>query len=102
MSRLLFLLQLIVDNDKNYITRNHLIYEAMVEAMRQGFQAGVRNPGEHCPGWLVVFIGLPTGQISWHVPEYPDAWDNHTTEEKFDRIEKFVEQNCWGAAHDDV
>jgi len=50
------------------------------------------------PEWLIIFIELPTGQVSWHVPkaEYdqyfshlpvePNVWDGHTTEEKYDRL----------------
>lgn len=44
----------------------------------------------------VVFIDLPTGQISWHLqdaekplvadlPHYEGTWDGHSTEEKYRR-----------------
>ncbi len=49
----------------------------------------------------VVFIDLPTGQVSWHlhkdelvnfpgVEPYPGEWDGHTSAEKYERIRKFI------------
>ncbi|MBD1995310.1 hypothetical protein H6G00_01525 [Leptolyngbya sp. FACHB-541] len=49
------------------------------------------------PEWPVVFLELPSGQVSWHVPmseidnfsflgAYFYGWDGHTTEEKYDRV----------------
>jgi hypothetical protein len=49
----------------------------------------------------VLFIDLPTGQVSWHLHErelvnFPDVgvydgeWDGHTTEEKYERVKKFI------------
>ena len=53
----------------------------------------------------IVFIQLPTGQASWHIHDSEhswfrhltmggDAWDGHTTEEKYRRLEalKVAEQ----------
>jgi len=53
----------------------------------------------NAPGWPVLFIELPTGQVSWHIPQAEviasaplesDPWDGHTTEEKHDRIRRFL------------
>lgn len=49
----------------------------------------------------VLFIELPTGQCSWHMHAseleyfkhlgyYPKSWDKHSTEEKYERVKKFV------------
>jgi hypothetical protein len=50
------------------------------------------------PGWKVVYVGLPTGQASWHIsPDDWDLfgfvpqgdvgiWDGHTTVEKYKRV----------------
>lgn len=56
------------------------------------------------PDWAVLFVKLPTGQVSWHVspadrdlfghvrrtmagmPDAP-AWDGHSTEEKYARVD---------------
>lgn len=52
------------------------------------------------PEWPVLFIELPTGQVSWHIPKaeagayHPvwfDGWDGHTVEEKRRRIRQFLE-----------
>lgn len=54
------------------------------------------------PGWALVYIDSPTGQLSWHLsgddldlfPHVPRAetsaviWDNHTTDEKYARIRR--------------
>lgn len=58
-------------------------------------------------GWGCVYIDLPTGQISFHIPEselvqfvgipiVPDGekpWDGHDDEEKWRRTLKFI-LNC--------
>lgn len=54
------------------------------------------------PGWQLLYITAPTGQLSWHIsprdagllshvqrvePDDPRAkWDGHTTEQKYQRI----------------
>lgn len=54
------------------------------------------------PGWQLLYLTAPTGQLSWHIaprdaellahvervePDDPRAqWDGHTTEEKYERI----------------
>lgn len=50
------------------------------------------------PQWPVLYVDLPTGQVSWHLsaadrqalaedlPEYPGDWDGHTTEKKYERL----------------
>jgi hypothetical protein len=62
------------------------------------------DPNEEA-GWQhIIFIDLPTGQVSWHlqdselenfpgIPEWPIEWDGHTTEEKYKRIQKFIHRN---------
>ena len=52
----------------------------------------------------IVFIDLPTGQASWHIHdrELPwfkhltrscsKSWDGHTTEEKYQRLERLAEE----------
>lgn len=49
------------------------------------------------PDWPVLFIDLPTGQVSWHltvearrsapdIRAYDGAWDGHDTETKYRRL----------------
>ncbi len=56
------------------------------------------DPSE--PDWLVVAVELPTGQVTWHIPDdeikqffahlkhdTPErAWDGHNNEEKYRRL----------------
>lgn len=50
------------------------------------------------PDWPVLFVGLPTGQATWHifaadldlfehVPEGEATWDGHSTTEKYERVD---------------
>lgn len=58
-------------------------------------------PGSWDKEWLnVVYIELPTGQVSWHIHNSevglfshlkecpPRKWDGHTMQEKYDRLGK--------------
>lgn len=65
---------------------------------------GYNDPAE--PGWLVVYVKTPEGQLSWHISE-SDAdlfghvtfgnlvtpqvtWDGHTTDEKYARLRRLT------------
>jgi uncharacterized membrane protein YccF (DUF307 family) len=48
---------------------------------------------------LVLFVGLPTGQATWHispsdldlfehVPAGAATWDGHSTDEKYERVDR--------------
>jgi hypothetical protein len=80
------LLDMIVLADEEYELR--LVLDAMAAARHAGYAVGIRVDQEY-PEWPVVYIQLPTGQVSWHMPEHPWEWDGHTTPEKFDRIAAF-------------
>lgn len=69
--------------------RYGLILKALALAWMCDYEAGIRvDPKE--PEWPVAFIGLPTGQVSWHMPQYRTPYDGHTTEEKYRRIAEFA------------
>jgi hypothetical protein len=75
--------------DTVYEIRYHLVIKAMYLADSCGYPTGIRiDPDES--EWPVVFIELPNAQISWHLSAHPLKWDGHTTEEKFERIRKFI------------
>lgn len=64
----------------------------------------VEGADASAPDWPVLFVKLPTGQVSWHIspddvglfrhvrrtmagmPDAPD-WDGHTAEEKYARVD---------------
>lgn len=77
------------DEDKDYDSRNRAIYLALNRACVVGYACGIRiDPKE--PEWPVAFIELPTGQVTWHLPQHPIAWDGHDTEEKYRRLDEYM------------
>lgn len=75
---------------KAYDTRNYYVILAMAEAARLSYGVGVRlDPSE--PEWPVIYIELPTGQVSWHLPQHEHEWDGHTTAEKYARCRAYTE-----------
>jgi hypothetical protein len=86
---LIDLLLTIRGNDENYDVRYGLVMEAVALAVKVGYEAGFRiDPAE--PEWPVAYIELPTGQVSWHMPQHRKAWDGHSTDEKYQRINEFA------------
>lgn len=86
-----------ISKDGAYRERNKV-----VSALSKLFPASL---GKHDPEdkewgkeWMnIVYIKLPTGQVSWHLHdsdmplfahlEYgKEVWDGHTTEEKYERL----------------
>ncbi len=87
---LIELLAQVEEHDTDYETRFGLVWQAVDHARAVGYPAGVRiDPAE--PEWPVVYIELPTGQCSWHMPQHPETWDGHDTDEKYRRVREFVE-----------
>lgn len=85
----LLLLIVKMDNEQNYAVRNSLVYEALTMTSRLNMACGIGiDPNE--PEWPTIFINLPNGQISYHVPSYVGTWDKHSTPEKNLRILAFI------------
>ena len=79
--------------DEDYPARYPLVILAMSLAIQVGYPVGVRiDPG--APEWPVIYIELPTGQVSWHMPQHQSNWDGHDTDEKYRRISAFIERNA--------
>jgi hypothetical protein len=72
-------------HDTDHERRYGMVLRAVAKAHTLGLVAGIRSDPQE-PEWPVAFIELPTGQVSWHLPQHPNAWDGHTTEEKYKRI----------------
>jgi hypothetical protein len=82
------LLALIERYDADYEARYDLVLEAVWTSRRLGYAAGFRiDPTE--PEWPVAYIELPTGQVSWHLPQHPKPWDGHDTPEKYRRCRAY-------------
>ena len=81
--------------DEAYLDRN-LCVQVMARMARQlGYNAGIRENGD----WPILYIDLPTGQVSWHIlkadiagisPEYHKEWDGHDVEIKRMRLIEFI------------
>lgn len=78
--------------DTDYKQRYGIIIMAMFYAQQLGYQVGMRVNDSELQ-WPVVFIELPTGQVSWHMPQHDRPFDGHSTQEKFARIDAWLEQS---------
>lgn len=77
------------DAAERYAIRNRLVWGALAIATRGGYDCGVAlDPDE--PDWPVVYIELPTGQVSWHLPCWNGEWDGHNGATKAERIRAFA------------
>jgi hypothetical protein len=100
--------------DGAYKERDQVVALAVNLAQRCGFEAwlGYHQGVDWEDDWRnIVFIQLPTGQVSWHihqlefeagwfsyVPSPTDLgpkWDGHTTEEKYRRVIEQATKNPW-------
>jgi len=84
-----------------YTERNHLV--AVLAALYPSviYEDSVMRDADYRYSWTVC-IELPTGQATWHIPEWDlhlfrgietaheNIWDGHTTEEKYVRVRKLL------------
>ena len=86
--------------DEAYLDRNLCVQVMTRMAQKLGYNVGVKENGD----WPILYIDLPTGQVSWHIsktdiagifPEYLKGWDGHDVEIKRMRLIEFIksEQN---------
>jgi hypothetical protein len=79
-------------NDTNYPARYGLVLRALDLAVQAGLSAGLGVDPKQ-PDWpIVVYIELPTGQVSWHMRQHLVEWDGHDTVEKYRRCREFALQ----------
>jgi hypothetical protein len=93
--------------DQAYSERNQCVALMARLAQRQGYPVWLAKHDPADTMWEadwrnILFIGLPTGQVSWHfhdsemglldwvIPEDRHSWtekyDGHTTEQKYERV----------------
>ena len=95
--------------DDAYYDRNQAAMLAARLAWMVGYFVGWK-PNEDDPDWPILFIDLPAGQVSWHIPRsevgaicfdifhdglvplYNRPWDGHTVEEKRRRISAYLKE----------
>lgn len=84
--------------DDAYFDRNQAVQLMAKLAHKLGMKVGLRTDPKE-PGWPVLMIDLPTGQVGYHLPqeqvvcewpEYDREWDGHSLTEKRERIERFL------------
>jgi hypothetical protein len=101
--------------DSAYKERNKCVALIAKMAKVLGYSVGMGKHPEEDESWdrewmNIVYIDLPVGQISWHIhdsdlelfsflSEYDGQWDGHTTEEKYERLEKFLGEDPTSAWH---
>ena len=82
--------------DEAYLDRNLAVQVMARMAMQLGYSVGIRNRDDN---WPILYVDLPTGQASWHLPaseligDFPDygEWDGHDVGEKRRRMIQFLE-----------
>jgi len=103
-ARIAVLERLVTEKNAVYSERNKAVAALAFMAVRAGFKAGTRqHEGDEWEAdWrTVLFIDLPTGQVSWHfhdseagllkgLPEYDGTWDGHSPEEKYARLDAYA------------
>ncbi len=89
-----------------YTERNTCVALLLGMALALGLTAGIGIDEQAEEGWQdVVFLDLPTGQVSWHIPRkeldvlFPNAvtgystpWDGHDTFTKYARVCDYAQQ----------
>lgn len=68
----------------SYEDRNDALLMGAAYAAAAGIPVGFRV--EQCPQWPLLYVQLPTGQVSWHLPAFETPYDGHTTVQKYDRL----------------
>ncbi len=81
-----------------YYDRNQAVMVMAKLARQQGMKVGLRFDPD-VPGWPVLMIDLPTGQVGYHLPkdevcgnwpDYDQDWDGHSLVDKRERIVDFL------------
>jgi hypothetical protein len=89
------------EKDRAYWERNQVVALLCKMALALGYLVWQERTDIEgwSPAWHnCVYIGLPTGQVSWHfhesdletfafVPEMDIPYDGHTTDEKYERVQ---------------
>ena len=97
------------EKEEAYLDRNYLAVLAETLARKLGLNTGYAYD-KTTPGYLVLYIDLPEGQISYHLPRnfleenvrtirryepyrLGPVWDGHSKFEKRRRIQEYVRNN---------
>lgn len=78
-----------MDEQERYAQRNNGVVVCVGAAGSLGYPCGFVNDPD-TPGYVIAFIELPTGQVSWHLPEFAAPWDGHDTATKYVRTQSYI------------
>ena len=82
------LLNEIEANDTNYSLRYSLVLKALCVANALEIKTGFRwDPNEN--GWTVITIELPTGEVSWHMPNQSKEFEGYDNKVKYERCHAY-------------
>lgn len=74
----------------DYERRNGFVMAAVNRAKAIGLEAGYGVDAPSLGFQIVAYIELPTGQVSWHLPNHEREWDGHSTLTKSDRARRYA------------
>ena len=83
--------------DEAYLDRNLAVQVMAKMAQELHYRVGVKDEKTD---WPILYVDLPTGQVSWHIPKkelmgdlpiYEGKWDGHDLETKRNRLKAYIE-----------
>ena len=74
----------------DYDARQAAVLRVLAVASMLGYKVGFDFDDKWPDFPYVAMVDLPTGQVSWHMRPFGDAFDGHTTEEKYGRIDAYL------------
>jgi len=82
-----------------YFDRNQILKAFCLMVKNKGLKIGWQDDPKDMY-FVIMFIDLPTGQISYHIPRweidlskwprYAGQWDGHSTEQKRVRLNEYI------------
>ena len=82
--------------DEAYLDRNLVVQVLARLSHELGYKVGIKDDSK----WPILYIDLPTGQVSWHIPKkeligdwpiYEGKWDGHDLGTKRNRLKAYME-----------
>lgn len=70
----------------DYGKRNAAVWTAAGYAAAAGLAVGMDFDPHDPVHPVVLYVELPTGQVSWHLPAHSRPYDGHSTAEKYERL----------------
>lgn len=93
--------------DELYDHRCHLMIALMLQMPAISWRADKNDDGEKWSGWFIAGINLPTGTITYHLPQWMwsmlegvvtfdvgPKWDGHTSKDVVKRLATWIEEGA--------